>query len=596
MAKYKIKAPDGNTYSIDGPDGATDEQVRAEVLKQHPTAGGEAAPAAPKVPAAPVKNVAQEEADKNSFGENLLLGVGKNVSDTLLGGKQLINAVSGNRLFDKDKLAKEVAGNKMANEAISGTGGGVAGDLGMSMLTSALPMGAATKAASAAKFLPKIVQGLAPSVAMGAGQAALTPDEDYSLGKELGTGGAAGVVGDVLGRGVGRVLKPMQGLIPQAVKERVAMLPQDATLLAENITNSPAIKALTNAFAQLPVVGGKVVKAREGNLGEVTKAITGAAGMEVPALTPSASKALHDRVGAQAERFGMGPDLEVPGMIPALQAAQSAPEQLAARLLGTTKPATQMRSAEAALTPQLTPPAPPSPILMPSGQPFPAPPAALIPPPIPKIPAQDAMNLRRELGDQVFTGEHGISTQGAQTIKDQIEDALRNRHGADAFDTWKKEHGHSLDIRKTQNAGGVTEAGHIKPEAFQNTLPATEVANPTTPLNRMVNAASEQMKSPSLAENRSAMVRSLMGAPVAAGLAGGATALGAGQGGGGATAAGLGTTAGTLALASALLGTAGGGRYLTGQNKSAVGKALQSDKAKELARLLGTSSMNQLFQ
>ena len=39
MPIYQISAPDGNTYRIDGPAGATDDQVRAEVLKQHPTAG-----------------------------------------------------------------------------------------------------------------------------------------------------------------------------------------------------------------------------------------------------------------------------------------------------------------------------------------------------------------------------------------------------------------------------------------------------------------------------------------------------------------------------------------------------------------------------
>lgn len=39
MPTYAISAPDGQTYQIDGPTGATDEQVRAEVLRQHPTAG-----------------------------------------------------------------------------------------------------------------------------------------------------------------------------------------------------------------------------------------------------------------------------------------------------------------------------------------------------------------------------------------------------------------------------------------------------------------------------------------------------------------------------------------------------------------------------
>jgi len=39
MTTYSIAAPDGKTYTIDGPKGATQDQIRSEVLKQHPNAG-----------------------------------------------------------------------------------------------------------------------------------------------------------------------------------------------------------------------------------------------------------------------------------------------------------------------------------------------------------------------------------------------------------------------------------------------------------------------------------------------------------------------------------------------------------------------------
>lgn len=45
MATYSIRAPNGQTYEIDGPEGASDAQVRAEVMRQHPDAGGSAKPA-----------------------------------------------------------------------------------------------------------------------------------------------------------------------------------------------------------------------------------------------------------------------------------------------------------------------------------------------------------------------------------------------------------------------------------------------------------------------------------------------------------------------------------------------------------------------
>lgn len=51
MAVYQIQAPDGNTYSVTGPDGATQAQVQAEVLRQNPQAGSpKAAQAASQPP------------------------------------------------------------------------------------------------------------------------------------------------------------------------------------------------------------------------------------------------------------------------------------------------------------------------------------------------------------------------------------------------------------------------------------------------------------------------------------------------------------------------------------------------------------------
>ena len=44
MPTYEIKAPNGKTYRVSGPAGATTEQVRAEVMRQFPDAAGDTAP------------------------------------------------------------------------------------------------------------------------------------------------------------------------------------------------------------------------------------------------------------------------------------------------------------------------------------------------------------------------------------------------------------------------------------------------------------------------------------------------------------------------------------------------------------------------
>ena len=61
MAKYQMTAPNGQTYEIEGPDGATDEQVRAEILRQFPEAdaSAEMPEAAPKLEVAPDRSLGQ---------------------------------------------------------------------------------------------------------------------------------------------------------------------------------------------------------------------------------------------------------------------------------------------------------------------------------------------------------------------------------------------------------------------------------------------------------------------------------------------------------------------------------------------------------
>jgi hypothetical protein len=78
------------------------------------------------------------------------------------------------------------------------------------------------------------------------------------------------------------------------------------------------------------------------------------------------------------------------------------------------------------------------------------------------------------------------------------------------------------------------------------------------------------------------MTRLLMGAsiPGAGALLGGAGGAGSDNIPGGAVTG----TAGSLALAHLLLGTKGGGRYLTGKASSKAGKALQSEFLRDMLR------------
>ncbi len=66
MSTYEIAAPNGKTYRIEGPAGASDEQVRSEVMRQFPGADKRA----PAKPAPKPKSMLRQ------FGENLVSDIG----------------------------------------------------------------------------------------------------------------------------------------------------------------------------------------------------------------------------------------------------------------------------------------------------------------------------------------------------------------------------------------------------------------------------------------------------------------------------------------------------------------------------------------
>lgn len=80
MPIYNMKAPNGKTYSIEGPDGATEDDVRAEILRRDPSAGTVATPA--------------EHGISDLFKENLKEAQGNNP------GLDPENQFGGPRVFD----------------------------------------------------------------------------------------------------------------------------------------------------------------------------------------------------------------------------------------------------------------------------------------------------------------------------------------------------------------------------------------------------------------------------------------------------------------------------------------------------------------
>lgn len=119
MTTYRMKAPDGNTYKVDGPEGATDDQVREEIVRQNPhlstpiKTGADAIPIEPPAPQQPKLNsdilpnigfgVAMEPLAKMASGM-----IAKPAGDVVGLARMGINMVTGNHDVDPIALQRQV--------------------------------------------------------------------------------------------------------------------------------------------------------------------------------------------------------------------------------------------------------------------------------------------------------------------------------------------------------------------------------------------------------------------------------------------------------------------------------------------------------
>jgi len=237
MATYKIQAPNGQTYQIDGPEGASQEEIQQEVLRQNPEAAG----TTPK-PAQPTnEKINHGWGGLGSAGMGAAQGLSFGFSDEIEAGARTLASKIGhwvdesNKEQDYDALVKE-ARQRYADAKDDNPNAFMAGDVGGSVAGAALTGGLGGGAAGAG-LAGRVGAGLLSGAAAGAARGV---GDGEGLSDSLTRAGT----GAMIGGGVGGVLPGAGALVRGA---------GDLTMGATNAIGNMGAKAV-DMFADTPFI------------------------------------------------------------------------------------------------------------------------------------------------------------------------------------------------------------------------------------------------------------------------------------------------------------------------------------------------------
>ena len=193
MPKYQITSPDGRTFEVNAPEGATQQDALEYVQKTQPE----------KI----------DPTEGMTGAEKFFAGMGKGMVDMYRGGKQALG------IGDQKQLQAEIDESRRLDKPLTNTGAGMVGNFA-GMVAPAIPLA----------FVPG-ANTYAGSALIGAGMGALNPtSDDESRALNMVMGGAGGMVGKFAGdKGGAYVGKKLAELKSNKLAEQAAKAVKDET-------------------------------------------------------------------------------------------------------------------------------------------------------------------------------------------------------------------------------------------------------------------------------------------------------------------------------------------------------------------------------
>lgn len=246
MATYTIQAPDGNSYSVQGPDNAPQSDVQAEVLRQHPEAG--TPPVQAQQPPTQPQGSGQggpiqaSPTDGMSTADLAVAGMGKAFHEMGQGITQMVGSPAA-----KAQTAADIVEDRKYDKQLEATNAGKAGEmLGHMAVLAAAP------------------EGLIGGMAAGAAAGAMTPTaqgESRAANIALNTAFAGGghAAGALLGKVVGGVIQPFRNTLSETAQAGADTLTAAGVpLSAAQQGGGKIAQTLSNVVQDNPLIGSNL--------------------------------------------------------------------------------------------------------------------------------------------------------------------------------------------------------------------------------------------------------------------------------------------------------------------------------------------------
>lgn len=254
MPKFRITAPDGKSYEVNAPDGASQQDVLAyaQAHYQQPDA-------APKV-WQPVKRTPQDITDNAeayslqhpvtddmNLRQQFAAGLGKSMYDTARGVGQLVSGDTEASKADASRVQRQ-------DEALTGHAAGAIGNVVGQVGQMAVPVGDLAKGLS---FAGKA----APYVASAARSGVIAGLQPVQQGQTRAGNAAEGAAYGALGEGVSKVAGRVAAGAKDKIAPEVAVLFQKAKAAGipvhfSQLSDSKFVKTLASTLSYLPFSGG----------------------------------------------------------------------------------------------------------------------------------------------------------------------------------------------------------------------------------------------------------------------------------------------------------------------------------------------------